>query len=155
MEGAFHTAANARADAVIAPRLPGWQQPVAIVGMLLATAMLTGLAVWSQSLLAPRPLAQFVLVTPPDGTLSARGPGSEVAISPDGTRVVYASGNATATRQLYVREVASNNPILLDSVQTLLCCVAWSPDGTQIAYQRGASGIGSTVVTPRLPPLKA
>jgi Tol biopolymer transport system component len=53
-------------------------------------------------------------------------------------------------RQLYVQEVGNDNAIRLDSIQDFMCCAAWSPDGSQIAYRRGTRSAGTTVVIPRL-----
>ena len=90
----------------IASQVPLWQRPVAIFGFVVMAVLVTGLAVWSLTRPASRPLAQFVLLTPPDGAFGA-SPDTDVAISPDGTRVVYASGGrgGTSSRRLYLRQL--------------------------------------------------
>ena len=100
------------------PQRAGWRQamPMAAAASALA-ALVGGGAVWSLTRPAPplpRPLAQFVLLTPPDGPLRTTGVQSEVAISPDGTHVVYASGQgAPSQRRLYLRRVGELNATAL------------------------------------------
>jgi eukaryotic-like serine/threonine-protein kinase len=107
LEGAFETTVGPASAPAGTPELLAWQRPVAIAVTVLAAVVLTGLAVWSQARPgppAPRPLAQFVLQTPPDGPLRAAGM-PQLAISPDGTRVVYGSGRGDQDRRLFVRRL--------------------------------------------------
>ena len=97
------------------PQRAGWRQamPIAAVSAVVA-ALIASVSVWSLVRPEPRPLAQFVLLTAPDGPLRTVGVDSEVAISPDGTRVVYASGQGAASRRrLYLRQVGELGATLL------------------------------------------
>ncbi len=109
MEGAFETTASAPSEPTLSPTLPIWQRPVAAIAVALLLVAITGLVVWSLMRPvppAPRPLAQFVLQMPLDGPVRSVGFNTEVAISPDGTRVVYTSGQgAPQNQRLYVRQL--------------------------------------------------
>ena len=92
MAGGFETTASAPPESPVSTPLRIWQRPVAVIGIVAAAVFVTGLAVWSVTRPTPpaqRPVARFVLQTPPGGDLQ---PVSEVAISRSGTHVVYASG---------------------------------------------------------------
>ena len=90
-----------------------WQRPLVGLGIVTTTILVTGLAVWSAmrpNPSEPRPVARFVLQTPSEGPLQ---PYSEVAISRNGSHVVYAAGEGDPRNwQLFVREigVAGSDP---------------------------------------------
>ena len=74
-----------------------WQiVPLAIAAM--AGVLVSGLAVWSMLRPGPPPVTRSTLLLPDDVTVQ-RQASSSVALSPDGTRVVY----ATADEGLYLR----------------------------------------------------
>jgi len=81
--------------------------------------------------------------------LTFEGTVQGVALAPDGDFFSYFTGDGGYTR-LFVKEVGGGNAVMIDSVAGLMCCVAWSPDGTRIAYQRGPRSNGTTVIVPRL-----
>jgi dipeptidyl aminopeptidase/acylaminoacyl peptidase len=57
--------------------------------------------------------------------------------SPDGTRLVYAEHNDSGTIDLHLLDLASGESSLLLACPDADCTTpAWSPDGTQIAYER-------------------
>jgi len=109
MKGAFETTVSAPVEPVVTPSLLVWQRPAAIAVTVLAALVGGGLVVWVLTRPvppAPRPLVQFVVQTPPDGRVRTLTNSTEVAISPDGTRIVYASWqDASGTRRLYVRQL--------------------------------------------------
>ncbi len=73
----------------------------------------TGLAVWSLMRPAPPSVARFVVNTPPDGPLRVTGNYRDVALAPDGTRIVYQSGVNRLGSQLYVRHLDQLEATLL------------------------------------------
>ena len=93
MEGAFETTGSAPSESVLAPMLRIWQRPVGFaVGVLVALAV-GGVATWSLSRPAPPPPGLVTRFAIPLGTGESsvfRGL-PIVAISPDGTHVVYAA----------------------------------------------------------------
>ena len=99
MEGAFET--KAAPQSAVSPPIR-WRASMAMaVAAALLLSVITGVAVWRLARPAetPRPVARFSLTLPPG--VSLRGTGRHVvALSPDGTRLVY-----NANDQLYVREL--------------------------------------------------
>ena len=141
MEGAFETrvAAPAEVPAAAAP-LPRWQRPRAIAGTLLIAVAATALATWSLTRPAPpvsSPLSRFSIPTPADGPVDLSGNDSEVAISPDGTQVVYAArvpGAPRETRQLYVRHVGELEAVPVRGTEGG-SGPFFSPDGQSIGFE--------------------
>ena len=134
MEGAFETTVDAPVEAAVATSSKPWQRPVAILGVVVAAVLLTGFAVWIVTGPAPRPLAQFLLLTPPDGPLRT-GFDTEVAISPDGTRVVYASGvGPPQNRRLYLRQLGELDATPIRGTEGGYA-PAFSPDGQSVGFR--------------------
>ena len=63
-------------------------------------AAIAAVVVWVVKPTAPRPVTRFVMSLPPGQRLDL---GRPIAISPDGTRLVYAAGPSNITTQLYIR----------------------------------------------------
>ena len=91
-----------------APEQAGWRRALPwMLATLAVGGTLIGLTVWTLARPTPTPrsLARFVVTTPPEGPVGT-GPYAGVAVSPDGTQIVYASGqSAEADRRLYVRKI--------------------------------------------------
>ena len=141
MAGAFDLPAPPPVDvpepAATVPPLRLWQRPVAATAIVLLLVAITGLAVWILTRPvppAPRPLVQFVLQTPPDGAFGA-SPDTDVAISPDGTRVVYASGRGGASsRRLYLRQLGELDATLIRGTEGGFSPF-FSPDGQTVGFR--------------------
>jgi Tol biopolymer transport system component len=71
------------------------------VGALPLVAVITGLAVWNLKPPPQRPVTRFAMSLPPGQRLDTAR--SAIAISPDGTRLVYSVGPSNLTAQLYIR----------------------------------------------------
>ena len=105
-------------------RLQPWAMAV---GLVVLTAIVTSLAVWSLIRSSPplplpeTPVRKFELLVPSLGL-------SPPQISPDGTKIVYFSEG-----QLWIRELDQWQPRALDDTQNgeFPC---WSPDSTLVAY---------------------
>ncbi len=69
---------------------------------LLAGAVVTTVIVWNFKRSIPMPLSRLPINLPQNQLLNEQD--SEIAVSPDGKRLVY-SGNVGATRQLFLREL--------------------------------------------------
>ena len=98
MEGAFETTAGAPTESAVAPRPPVWQQPAAMVAAVLASLVVGGFAVWALTRPAPPRVVRFPIPLTGDQTFDYLGdPG--VAISPDGSLVVYRKLSMTLRHQ--------------------------------------------------------
>ena len=137
IEGAFESTASTPSEKVVTPQLQVWQRPVPAAAAVLAALVVGGLAVWSLTAAGPpaahRP-ARFVVNTPPDGPLQVSLFGPEVAISPDGTRIVYGSGTGSASSgQLYLRRLDQLETTPLRGTEGGSFPV-FSPDGASVAF---------------------
>jgi Tol biopolymer transport system component/predicted Ser/Thr protein kinase len=70
-------------------------------GAVVAACIIVGLAVWYLKPAAPKAVTRFVMSLPPGQLLQTVRPA--IAISPDGTRLVYTAGTTAVNPQLYVR----------------------------------------------------
>ena len=91
MEGAFATSVPQPAEAAVAPQLQAWQRPAPLALAGLALIVASSLAVWTLTRpdVIPADLMRFVIVPPDTAPLNFFGPWQDLAISPDGTQVVY------------------------------------------------------------------
>jgi eukaryotic-like serine/threonine-protein kinase len=94
-------------------------------------AAIAGLAGWLLKPAAPKPVTRFIISLPPGDhlDLSRRA----IAISPDGTHVVYAAGRSSFTQLLYLRPVdgLEAQPIAgTEGAQTPF----FSPDGRWLGF---------------------
>ena len=105
MKGAFETAAPLPTEAKAPPEPKLWQRPIPLVLAGVGLCVVGGLAVWSFTPETERPLGRFVVSTSTtDPFLGEHPVHRELAISPDGSRVVYVTGRGPGV-QLYVRPV--------------------------------------------------
>ena len=133
MEGAFQTTVATPSEIVAAPLLRFWQRPTGLLVVVVVAVVATGFAVWSVRRPSAGSLAQFVPLTPPDGAVRTGGSDTEVAISPDGTRVVYASGFGS-TRRLYLRELGELDATPLRGSEGGNAPF-FSPDGQSVGFR--------------------
>ena len=121
-----------------------WRQvlPLAVAASVIV-GLLTGLAVWALTRSGPvtsQP-ARFVVTTPPDGPLRLTGSQTDVAISPDGTRIVYMSSiGGVAGRQLYVRDLDQLEARPLPGTAGARSPF-FSPDGEWVGFQDGPNNV--------------
>ena len=104
------------------------------VAMTAFAAVATLVAGWS--LLRPEPLrrdARFALTLPGGLELS-----SSLAISPDGSRIVFGASSPDGRRQLYSRELDQLSPTPISGSEGALYA-RFSPDGESIALVAGSS----------------
>ena len=140
MEGAFETGVSAAALPSPGPQLRVWQRPIPLALVGLALLALGGLAVGTvmrPGQPSPGSLARFVINTPPDAPLFRGISSPEVAISPDGTRIVYGSGTGPgSTRQLYLRHVDQLDATPLRGTEGG-SGPFFSPDGEWVGFHAG------------------
>src|SRR6266480_2064178 len=131
-------ATTAPDPAAAAPERPG-RRAVRDVAPLAVAAIATSLALWVSVRPRPeppaRPVARFTLVLPPSAPMSDFV-GPTVALSPDGSRIVYVSSVATGS-QLFSRRLDELEPAPLAGTQNARNPF-FSPDGRSLAYFSGA-----------------
>ena len=118
MEGAFETTVSAPTEPAVVPTLQVWQRPLAILGIVVVSVLLASLAVWSLMRPSPLPAGPVVRFSVPLGADQAftRFGRHLVALSPDGTQLVY-----QADQQLYLRR--------LDQLEATAIPGTQEPDG--------------------------
>ena len=94
--------------------------------------LIAGIAIWSLTRPVLRPLTEFVITPPPTVGL-ANLPGNELAISPDGRRIVYLGG----TRQLYVRFLDKLKATPIAGTEGVDRNFFFSPDGQSLVFGAG------------------
>ena len=109
MEGAFDTPTSAPEPhaAVEAPALRPWQRPVPLAIATVVIAAIAGLGVWivTRPDVVPTDLGRFVIVTPERAPLGRSVGRAELAVSRDGTQIVYGGVTEDGGRQLHLRPI--------------------------------------------------
>ena len=144
LQGAF-------ADTETQPKPALWRRawPAAaalVLGVLLASAFLASRGTPSAPVAAapPLPVSRFV-ITPPASAPLASLTGLDLAISPDGKRLVYyAQQPATGNVELYVRQLDELEAHAIPGTEVAPAGTSnpfFSPDGRSIGYWSPAQGI--------------
>jgi Tol biopolymer transport system component len=130
MEGAFETVRSEAAPAATQPA--GWWRAV-VVGLatLVAGSVIAGLTVWTLMRPAPQRPARWPL-TPSAGESMTSQTGTDIAISPDGTRIVYIA-DRNGTRQLYLRRTDQLGTAAIPGTEDAIAPF-FSPDGEWVAF---------------------
>ena len=138
MAGAFETTVSASAEPTAMPGLQVWQRPAVIAAALVATLVTGGVIVWSLMRPTPalRPVTRALLTPPPSMPLEDVGFNVNVALTPDGTRVVY-RGSLDEQPQLFVRPLAALDAIPLTGLGTQPRNPFISPDGNWVGFFDG------------------
>jgi len=72
--------------------------------------------------------------------------------SPSGDRIAYVSASEGRGAQIYVRWIDTGQTALLTNVQKAPTSIAWSPDGTQLAFSMFVPADGPQLATPPTKP---
>ena len=125
---ATDTAVGPAAAQTTAPR-PLWKRALPV---LLTAVTVAGAAALVERLrpTPPATVVRFPFVVPDDQTFNYAAQGRSIAISPDGTRVVY-----LANRQLYVRALADMEARPIPGTQLNVEYPFFSPDGQWIGFR--------------------
>ncbi|UCD24849.1 MAG: serine/threonine-protein kinase, partial [Gemmatimonadota bacterium] len=78
-----------------------------------------------------------------------RGDITEASMSGDGEFVAFVVRGGDEIDRLLIQETGGGQPIELHS-HAFLCCVQWSPDGSQVLFRAGPRNRGRTLLLPRL-----
>ena len=153
LAGAFDVPAPPPDTQVAVRQLQVWQRPTALVLAAVTLVAVTGLAVWSLA----RPgrivpvVTRFVVTPSADAPLFPGAYSPEVAISPDGTRIVYGTGGV-ASRQLHLRQIDQLGAVPLRGTERGNAPF-FSPDGQFVGFKddvdvlRKVSVLGGPAVT--------
>ena len=139
MEGAFDVPAPVAVELpetpVTVPQLQFWQRPVPLVLVALVLVALTGLVVRSATgPTSPVPrVERFAIPPPAPETLGVPPISATLAISPDGTKVVYPATGGNPF-QLYVRGVEELTATPLQGLNTQVFGPFFSPDGAWVGF---------------------
>jgi serine/threonine-protein kinase len=125
------------------PVKPFWKRALPLVGTAILGGAITGAAVWSLRPEAPTTRTRFsIAAADPNGNIN------DVAISPDGSQIVYAMN-----KRLYLRPLSQPEarPIPGSDVRGGLAAYPdFSPDGRWIVYMDAASF--EDVIVKKIPP---
>jgi len=111
------------------PRRPLWRRVVTPVAAALVASAVLGTAVWFATRPIPPRVARFPLTTASSDALSINGTDRDLAITPDGSRVVYlGSGSA----EILMRSLDQVEPIVVARGQVRGVFVA--PDGQWVGF---------------------
>ncbi len=107
MAGAFETTAPTPSDAPVVPPLRLWQRPVPVLGTLVMAVVLTALAVWSliRSDTLPATVMRFVIPQSDTAPFAFDPNYPDLAISADGTHIVYLARTDDGGAQLHRRSL--------------------------------------------------
>src|SRR5262249_29724637 len=113
---------------------PLWQRVVRTAGGVVIAGAFAGAMAWQMKPAAPARLMRFGILPALQNQLAAQGQDRDLAISPDGTRIVYRGGTAQARLfvraldQLDVQPLATNAPSRSPF---------FSPDGRWVGFFEG------------------
>ncbi len=125
---------------VVTPHRGPWRRAMPLVTAAAAIALIAGVVgrFTGTPPATPRSITRFVVTTPPDGPLHMTGDEPDVAISPDGRRIVYLSNpdgmlGVRSDRRLYVRDVDLLEPAPLQGTEGGHMPF-FSPDGAWVGF---------------------
>ena len=128
IRGAFETAVSATSEPGDVPTLPAWQRPVSIAVVALACLVVGGVAVWSLIRPASPRVARFPIPLAADQVFTFTGR-PIVAVSPDGSHVVYAANDG-----LWLRPVDQLMAFQLPGTEGEARAPFFSADGQSIGF---------------------
>jgi serine/threonine-protein kinase len=116
------------------PREPTWRRALPSAASLVVGSLLAGAAVWLLTRPATPRITRTTIATSGLAALTINGTDRYLALSPDGTHVVYVGNNAT---QLFVRAIDALEPLAIATGAGLRAPFI-SPDGQWVGFQDGA-----------------
>ena len=107
MAGAFETTVAAQSDTRVATPLHFWQRSVPAVGILVTALLIMGLGVWglTRPAAVPAEVVRFVIPPPDAAPFDFAGLYKDLAISADGTQVIYQARDRGGGLQLTLRPI--------------------------------------------------
>jgi eukaryotic-like serine/threonine-protein kinase len=140
LEGAFETAVPQAAPPV---RVPQWRRVVLTsAAALLVGAVVAGTLVWLATRPVPLRVSRLLLAPSRTAALTINGSDLDLAITPDGSRIVYVGDNGT---QLFVRALDALEPVAIFTGAPRGPFV--SPDGQWIGFVDGTTSLKKVAMT--------
>ncbi len=137
IDGAFDTSAMRPVATVPLTATRSSRRPRLIAASLVLGAVLAAAATWAltRSTVAPAHAVRFAVAPPADRSLSTPGPDRDLAISPDGTRLVYQTGQGgyNQSSELYLRAISELESVPLRGI-TGPRAPFFSPDGRWVGF---------------------
>ncbi|HEV2201728.1 MAG TPA: protein kinase [Bryobacteraceae bacterium] len=133
-ESSASAAAPVSASATAEPRRQGWM-PLGWAFACIFAAAMAGLAVWFLKPTPPKPVSRFAMALPPGQRVFPQRP--EIAISPDGSRLVYSAGPGNTATQLYLRAMDGLEAHAIPGTEGAYGPF-FSPDGQWVGFSQGA-----------------
>ena len=135
------------------PRPPGWRRMLPLAGVLVAGSFITGLAFWT--LAAPGPSAPAMVtrltIAPLQTAPMTNLTDLEIAISPDGTRIVYSATDAeSGQRMLFVRNIDALEVRVVPGTEGGEEPF-FSPDGEWLGFETGEGALMKVPVNGGIP----
>jgi Tol biopolymer transport system component len=107
-----------------------WRRVAAFTAVAVAAGAIVGAAVWFATRPAARRVTRFTITASGRAALTIGGNEPDLAIAPDGSRVVYAGNNG---RQLFVRTLDALEPLAIATGEALRGPFV-SPDGQWVGF---------------------
>jgi eukaryotic-like serine/threonine-protein kinase len=140
LDGAFETAAPQASPTREAERPAARRMLMPVAAGVAATILLAGLAAWTPwPAPEPRRVSRFEITTPPEAPPRMALGYSDLAISPDGSRIAYASGAGQGNARAWLREIDQLDATELrgsDRAADLF----FSPDSERVGFQTLGDG---------------
>ena len=131
-------------SAAIAPRPPLWHRVAILSGTWLVGAAMAGSAVWFAVRSTAPPRVSRLLITPPSAAALSFGVvGHNLALTPDGTRIVYVGADNTA---LFVRALDQLDATSITGLGEPYGLFV-SPDGQWIGFFDGVTALKKVAIT--------
>ena len=120
--------------AVVTARSPLWRRAMPVAIAVLLTAAVAAAAWWRLKPDAPQSIVSRFVVSLPEGQNFTNAGRHAIAISPDGTAIVY-----TANQRLYLRTMGDIEPRAIPGIDGTYAVInpVFSPDGRSIAFYSG------------------
>ena len=132
--GAFEMTRGTQSEPLVAPTLGIWQRPIPAAMVALVIAGVASLAGWTSVRpdVVPADLIRFAIMLPENVPLRTLGLPRDLAISPDGTRIVYNAAVPGGVRQLHLRSIDQLDGAPLRGGEGL--GPFFSPDGEWVGF---------------------
>jgi Tol biopolymer transport system component/predicted Ser/Thr protein kinase len=122
------------AGVTAAPARKNWRKTLAWAAAAVVACLIIGIAVWIFKPVPAKPVMRFTMSLPPGQLLQTAR--SAIAISPDGTRLIYAAGPSAVTTQLYVRAMDGLDAQPIPGTEGG-ATPFFSPDGQWVGFSAG------------------